>query len=352
MTLMKNGIAPTADSQAVKPFPLCAVVSMENGEDPIGTALNFNHLLALELSPPWPEDVWQAKHVPDGLVDLFQQARNQGLALATQAILPNPTYQSRPGWTRIFSLRRPIGPFALYHKEEFLVPNREIAALVEALLLRPAALSRFDVYRQRTSHVRELLICTHGNRDVCCGKFGFPAFQALSQHALKAPQPFRVWRTSHFGGHRFAPTVLDLPEGRCWGHLDMETLENLALHEGRVSQLYALYRGWSALSVYEQVAEREVFMRHGWGWVNYLKDIRTVALDKAQDRAEVWLDYTSPDGRVCGAYQATVELSHWASTLSRSGDQQPKEVKQYHVSHLLKVFENSLSVPIWHIAAS
>ena len=34
----------------------------------------------------------------------------------------------------------------------------------------------------------------------------------------------RVWQSAHFGGHRFAPTLIDLPIGHLWGHLDEEKL--------------------------------------------------------------------------------------------------------------------------------
>lgn len=212
--------------------------------------------------------------------------------------------------------------------------------LVRVVLLSPAALARFTPYRQPTTHLRELLVCTHGSRDVCCGKFGFPAFHILRQHAVNASTPLRVWRTSNFAGHRFAPTVLDLPDGRCWGHLETEVLENLARRSGQVSWLRPFYRGWSGLSVYEQVAEREVFMRQGWWWVNYLKDIQTLEFDEAEKRAEIWLSYTTPDSRISGVYQATVAFSHQVSTLSRTGDRQPLSVKQYMVTRLEKVFEN------------
>ncbi|NJN94233.1 MAG: sucrase ferredoxin [Anaerolineales bacterium] len=339
MTVIANGATATAAKSLTSQSRFCAVVSRENDEDPIGTAPDFDHLLALELAPPWPEEVWQAGHTPDSLTDLFQQARTQGLRLATQAILPSLTYHSRPGWTRLFSLRRPVGPFAVYLKEEFIVPNRAVTALVEALLLNPAALAEFTPFRQPTTHLRELLVCTHGSRDACCGKFGFPAFQALQRYAAHTPNLFRVWRTSHFGGHRFAPTVLDLPEGRCWGHLELEALEDLALRRGQVSQLRSFYRGWSGLTRYEQVAERELFMRQGWDWVNYLKEVRTLELDEGQNRAEIWLRYTTPDGRIGGAYQATVDFSHWVSTLDQTGDRQLTPVKQYRVSRLVKAFE-------------
>lgn len=58
--------------------------------------------------------------------------------------------------------------------------------------------------------MRDILVCTHGSRDVCWGKFGYAIYKLLrARHA--APNGLRVWRTSHIGGHRFASTLLDFP---------------------------------------------------------------------------------------------------------------------------------------------
>jgi hypothetical protein len=57
-----------------------------------------------------------------------------------------------------------------------------------------------------------LLICTHEQRDPCCGLDG----KALV-HALAEPN---VFECSHLGGHRFAPTALVLPTGYVYGRLE------------------------------------------------------------------------------------------------------------------------------------
>jgi hypothetical protein len=58
-----------------------------------------------------------------------------------------------------------------------------------------------------------LLICTHDQRDPCCGRDG----EALV-HALGGVD---VFACSHLGGHRFAPTALVLPTGYLYGRLDL-----------------------------------------------------------------------------------------------------------------------------------
>lgn len=61
-----------------------------------------------------------------------------------------------------------------------------------------------------------LLVCTHANRDSCCGVKGRPVCAALGKK-----WPDEVWECTHIGGHRFAGTVLSLPDGACYGNLDL-----------------------------------------------------------------------------------------------------------------------------------
>ncbi len=57
-----------------------------------------------------------------------------------------------------------------------------------------------------------LLVCTHDERDACCGRDGAALLDAVS-----GPN---VFACSHLGGHRFAPTALVLPTGYLYGRLD------------------------------------------------------------------------------------------------------------------------------------
>ena len=146
-----------------------------------------------------------------------------------------------------------------------------------------------------------------------------------------------MWRTSHIGGHRFAPTLIDFPEGRYWGHLEPEALEKLVLRQGPISELGRSYRGWAGLSgKFEQIAEREIFAREGWDWTRYLKSGKTLKATQNEDYAEVRIEYATSDGNG-GAYEATVETNGTVMTRYDSGPGPLQEVKQYHVSRLEKV---------------
>ena len=310
---------------------LCSLVSRANGEDPIGSAKPVENRLIVELPQPWQRDALGSRRLVEGLRPVVEGARDGGLLDAFSAILPDREY-SRKDHTRFLFLRRPSGPFAAYEKQDFLVPNDELVAAVGALLEGAGGLARFERYRQETGRVRDLLVCTHGSRDICCGKFGYPVYDLLRRrHAARGE--LRVWRTSHIGGHRFAPTMIDYPEGRYWGHLEPWAAEKVAARSGPVSDLGPFYRGWGGLrSPSEQVAEREIFALEGWAWTGYLKEGHVLA--SGDDRAEVRIVYRSRDGAVSGSYGATVEATGTVMTLESSGNTELTEVGQYHVVRL------------------
>jgi hypothetical protein len=312
---------------------LCSLVSRANGEDPIGSATPVENRLAVELPQPWQRDAVGSRRLVEGLRPVVEGARDGGLLDAFSAILPDREY-SRKGHTRLLFFRRPAGPFALYEKVDLLVPHGEVVAAAGALLEGLGVPPRFGRYRQETGHVRDLLVCTHGSRDVCCGKYGYPVYDLLRRRRAEAER-LRVWRTSHIGGHRFAPTMIDYSEGRYWGHLEPWAAEKVAARSGPVLDLGPFYRGWSGLqSSAEQVAEREIFAREGWAWTGYLKEGRVLA--SGDGRIEVRIAYRSRDGAVSGAYEATVEVAGTVMTLESSGNAELTEVDQYRVVRLEK----------------
>jgi len=338
----------------------CSAISKANGEEPIGTAAASDYWLIVELPQPWSEIPWlespQLKPLVSSIKELILK---DGVKLKPIAIAPDPEY-SRPGYTRILYYYRPGELFAEYEKEEYLVPDALIGELVTELLKnlqglvsqkpgffekpgfltpkKPGFLtgSSFEQYRQETSRVREMLVCTHANVDVACGRFGYPIYKKLrSQSAASSNGKLRVWRSSHFGGHRFAPTLIELPEGRYWGHLEPEAIDLLLLRNSSVSGLRPFYRGWAGLGSLEQIAEREIWMREGWDWLKYPKTGRVLAAEENQTRVQ--LEFVLPGGeKELQIYEAVVEVKGEVMSASRSGEEL-KAFKQYRVASLKKV---------------
>jgi hypothetical protein len=321
----------------------CSTVSKANGHDPIGSAWAYDHWLMIETPQPW-ESLWTEHAVLHPIYEqLIKPLWDQDIQVRPLAIAPDPDY-STPDLIRILHYRRPAGLFAQLQKQEFLVPTEKIYPLAAALLQDPDQLPQFELYRQPTEHIRDLMVCTHGNVDVACARFGFPIYKQLRKnHAANSDGRLRVWRCSHFGGHVFAPTLVDLPEGRYWGHLEPEILDLLVHRNGSVADLRRFYRGWCGLKPFEQIAEREIWMQKGWLWLTYLKRGATIATaptaheDDEADWAEVRIEYASPDGSVTGAYTAKIETYGTVLTQWRSGRNQPMETtKQYRVSSLAR----------------
>ncbi|WP_293165900.1 sucrase ferredoxin [Okeania sp. SIO2C9] len=225
--------------------------------------------------------------------------------------------------------------------------------MLKELQQQPNELENFQQYQQQTSQIREMLVCTHANVDVACGRFGYPIYKKLrSEYAATSQGNLRVWRCSHFGGHQFAPTLVDLPDGRYWGHLEPEMLDLLVLRNGSVSGLRKFYRGWAGLNSFAQIAEREMWMQEGWSWLKYPKTGKVLAFDEERlkhlslEEAKVEANWAlvqlefivGDDSNLKKAYEAKVEVNGQVmSALRSSDDMKLTPVKQYHVSSMVKV---------------
>ncbi|MEH1828466.1 MAG: sucrase ferredoxin [Nostoc sp.] len=325
----------------------CSLVSKGNGEDPIGTAGNCDHWLIMEIPQPWSQEIYEENPTLSSLMGLFEELIfKHGVKLKPMLIAPDREY-SHPGLTHVLYYYRPAKLFSQFEKHEFLVPDGEAAALVTAifkqLIQEPNDLSQFQQYQQETSHIRELMVCTHAQVDLTCGRFGTPIYRRLrKEYAPVSHGKLRVWQTSHFGGHQFAPTLVDLPQGCLWGHLEADVLDLLVNRNGSVSGLRQYYRGWTGLSKFEQIVEREIWMQSGWNWLDSLKAGKVLAIEEVAEGmdanwAEVCINYVAPDSSTSGVYEARVEAcGEVMSALNSAKEMELEVVKQYRVSRLVK----------------
>jgi hypothetical protein len=142
---------------------------------------------------------------------------------------------------------------------------------------------------------RDVLVCTHGTRDVCCGSMGTALAGSLAAD-VHFTSDVRLWRTSHTGGHRFAPTAILLPEGTVWGYLDAPALAGIVHRDDPVDDHLFRYRGCAGLgSPGAQAVERAALADEGWAVLDHAR--RTVDLGEGRVQLEV---------RNLGAWEATV----------------------------------------------
>jgi hypothetical protein len=248
------------------------------------------------------------------------------------AIAPDRRY-SQPGLRRIICWRRPSGPFAQLDRAEYLVPEADLGPALWILAAEPGRAGELEPFRQPGGPVRDLLVCTHGSVDAACAKFGFPIYRLLREHAERSGGALRAWRVSHFGGHVFAPTLMDMPHGSYWAYIEPAEAAQLAALDGHPALLRDCYRGWAGLPPpYLQVLERELLVRHGWPWLNYLKSGEV--LREEEGAAEVRLAYAAPDGGERGCYSARVELRGHVDVIHTSGQADRYAYPQYVVTRL------------------
>lgn len=216
-----------------EPRAYCSDLCLASGEPMLGTAGQVDVWLLLEYKP-----TWRAKAVEDN-----------DLAAATRAWLDRTAAAVAASGrkARVQFIRRP-----------------ELDAAETTLLVaRDGALLRFDGdgYREiaqldlDTAELAEVeqqqyFVCTNGQRDLCCARYGLPVYARLRD--VVGP---RAWQTTHLGGHRFAPNVLALPQGALYGRVFPDEVDEFtAAVEGGGLSLRHL-RGRSAYPPAAQVGE-------------------------------------------------------------------------------------------------
>jgi hypothetical protein len=319
----------------------CNRLAIERGLDPAGYAGSFDDAVLIEVPLPWPRSVYQQPDpLPQEMLDLlalwmeeYQQTgdyRHRPLLIA-----PDEEY-SKPGFRRVMFYARGEGEIAQFRKTEYRIPETEVGSLLWAWFSERGDLPRFESYRApETDQVRDLLVCTHGTIDAACAKFGYPLYRTLRDRHARAD--LRVWRVSHFGGHVFAPTLMDMPSGRYWAYVEDDQARQIVEASGSVSDLRGHYRGWAGLQAgFMQAAERELWQRHGWAWFGYHKAGLILAQDENTDEpawAEVQITCTTPDG-IRGAWEARVEISRHVETITTTGHTDTHRYPQYVVTRL------------------
>ena len=301
---------------------MCSVFSEANGEDPCGSAPMWDHCLVIEVPTPWEHEVMDSPGFPAGVSDLLEQRPDVRL----QVIQPDDTY-SVDGYSRVMLFSRPSGPVREMARSEYLVPSIHLPSAVSSVLGNGD--EELAEWEQHNDGMRDLLVCTHGSRDICCASIGQPTY--LELHSRYSNSHTRVWRLSHTGGHRLAPNVIDMPSGRYWSRLTPSRATQVADRSGDVAGLYDSYRGWPAIaSPGAQVVEREALMREGWDWID--RRVESEVLETSDDgmQERVAIRSAGADG-AASSYEATVRQSGVVQSIECLSDTLAKDYPQYEL---------------------
>ncbi|HLO87421.1 MAG TPA: sucrase ferredoxin [Nostocaceae cyanobacterium] len=280
----------------------CAQNSRQLGEDPIGNGENIPIYVLIECPTPWTRQAYESKAIPENLRDLKKAWELKNEPIEFLLMYDQENYQSQT--IRVLIFRQVTGFSQGYHKYEFSVAQiNEVAPLVNKYLLDKS----LDIYNSQSS-TRDIFICTHGSNDKCCAKYGNPFYRQVKNIVKNLSlSHVRVWQASHFGGHRFAPTAIDFPEGRFYGRLDEIAMTSILTRTGNLDIFNYVYRGWAILPPVVQVLEREMIFIYGWDWFNYQVAYRVIEESNNQEFHRVELSFIQPNGGI-GSVEADIVL--------------------------------------------
>lgn len=280
--------------------PRCADFTAANNVDSAGTAIRADLLLLVEVGLPWPKPIGSHAELVD-LMALGRASKSSVKILACEptsatkaandAMVVHTFHRGDDGSVSRFSYRFARDE-ALERVDQILLGRSDAQALPRSVESRPA-----------------LLVCTQGSHDVCCGERG----HGLADGASERFPGIDVFRVSHTGGHRFAPTAFTFPDGRMWAFLSLDDLESLFNRSVEPRRLAPKCRGWWGAPVGPgQVAERAVFASEPWG---YGDEHRTVTV--RDPVAGVWgVEVETP----VRSWRVEVEVGREIPTITCSAD--------------------------------
>ena len=211
----------------------------QNADEPmIGTADRVDVWVLLEYKP-----TWKAKALADNSLDADTRAwlDDNLAALENAGLKARPQFIRRPELdcdaTQLFvaTAQGLFGAAGVGY--EFLQQIR-----LPDVVAGPGSLERVEAPRY--------FVCTNGQRDVCCARYGLPIYAGLRERVGD-----RVWQITHLGGHRFAPNVLVLPRGALYGRLAEPGLDDFVARTEAGELAFDWLRGRSGLAPAAQAAE-------------------------------------------------------------------------------------------------
>ena len=286
----------------INQLPSCADSSRAISENIIGSASIYQVYVLLECPTPWESDALTSPQIPQSVRELPDRLYAAGHSIRF-LLIHNHRLKRSDDKKRVLIFRRQDGWFQEYDKQEFLVDSLEaVPAIVEVYLSNP----RNNNLSPVKTATRDLLVCTHGSHDRCCARYGKPFYCAANKLVKNLElENVRVWQTSHFGGHRFAPTVIDFPSGRYYGGIDLFSLGMMLQRSTNCAFFKSIYRGWGVLPNAVQVLEQELILSWGWDWFdNEIKlPVSVKCLNETEQLVDLW--YKKPDGTV-GGYRSQI----------------------------------------------
>ena len=236
----------------------CSDFSVLMKEKLAGTAPIWSNLVVISFPLPWLANMNESEQ----LYKLFNKKlkiddiKSKLDDYRFQFVAPDKDYVPE-GLTKVllFNRNSEDSCFSRFQKSEFDIPDEKLGNFLIDLIDKKE--KYFNNYILKSKKIRDLFVCTHASRDICCGVAGAPIYKSLKEKFNDYEiSSTRVWRMSHLGGHKYAPNVLDMPTGRLWARFKSSNIDDIFGLNVSPKQVFNYYRGSIGLnSSYEQVFE-------------------------------------------------------------------------------------------------
>jgi len=293
-------------SEQIKRGTLCSLDSLEANEEMYGSATTVETWLVLEYNGRWSGDAFRDSKIPEAV----KTAINRYLEGFPNSRIQIVKKQERSG--------DGIKLFIAHSREKDPVLSEITLGGYEDLLDE-----NIDVIiKDRSSEIKEptFLICTNGEHDKCCGKFGMPVYLEAAEGAYGQ----HTWQTTHIGGHRFASTFVCLPHGLYYGRVrEGKTAEEIFGEYKNGGIELGSYRGRSCYSAPAQAAE--YFLRKETG----IREITAFYLQGMKvENEEIQVDFQSAhDEKIFNVKLRRLDTAF--KILKSCGDKERSFIPQY-----------------------
>lgn len=298
-------------SEQIKRGTLCSLDSLEANEEMYGTASTVETWFVLEYKGRWSGDAFRDSKIPEAV----KTAINRYIEGIPNSRIQLVKKEKRGG--------DGIKLFIAHSREKVPVLSEITLGGYEDLLDE-----NIDVIiKDRSSEIKEpiFLICTNGEHDKCCGKFGMPVYKEV----IEGVHCQRTWQTTHIGGHRFASTFVCLPHGLYYGRVrEGKTAEEIfgEYKNGRIE--LGSYRGRSCYSAPAQAAE--YFLRNETG----VREITAFYLQGMKvENEEIQVDFQSAhDEKIFNVKLRRLDTAF--KILKSCGDKERSFIPQYRLLNI------------------
>lgn len=239
----------------------CSNAARLRGDDNAATATRIDVWILVEVPGPWGRNPLTDAGLPPPVSAALRRAATK--VPRSRVVFIRRRFESRSG-CRVYIVR------SAPRENVLMIELPSIDAVADVPFVDIARNGGTVTETQRPL----VLVCTHGQRDSCCGRRGFPLYDALRHR----PE-LDVWQCSHIGGDRFAANAMVLPTGLCYGPVEPRDADALTESILRGQVVIESYRGRSTMPRLAQAAETFVRRQTGITGLNALTVLSRETLD-------------------------------------------------------------------------